>query len=174
MGSDTDPHASRPRLPLAGWLALLVTFSAGVTASLALAHGDGGLGLITTKGGPKPGKQAVALGKEACAGMRSRVGKKRFTKTFKTTAECYAVMAQQAQSAVALCRKRYPPGSTADLYCLQLELQSSPVERAVVAGLRITTGKSVTYIPVPTAGPGAGTGSGTGAGTGGGIPGSHG
>jgi len=74
---------------------------------------------------------------------------------------------------MTLCGRRYPAGSTAFDFCVQLAIAQSPAQRAAVAGLAITTRKRVTYIPIPTAGPGAGTGLGTGAGTGGGIPGSH-
>lgn len=174
MRTDRDPSFSWRRIPFAGYLALIAAFSGGVFASLALAHGDSIGGVITTKGGPIPGPQALALGRAACTDLRRRVGAKRFAKTFKTPQTCNVVMAQTAQSGIVLCKKRYPVGSTADLYCIQLAIAGSPVERAAVAGLRITTGKRVTYIPVPTAGPGAGTGVGTGAGTGGGVPGSHG
>jgi hypothetical protein len=160
------------RLPFAGYFALVALFAAGVFASFALARG--GVALTVTLKNVKPGAQARALAKAACTDLRGRVGKVRFTKTFKTVKGCQAIMAGSAQSGIALCKKRYPAGSTADEYCIELAIQSSPVERAAVAGLRITTGKTVTYIPVPTSGPGAGTGVGTGAGTGGGIPGSHG
>lgn len=172
VDSGSSPTSRRSRL--AGALALAAVFGVGVFASLALAQGQQTDGLITTKGGPKPGVEALSLGKQACADMLSRVGRARYDKTFKTPEVCYAVMAQSAQGGIVLCKARYPSGSTADLYCIQLAIEESPVERAVVAGLRITTGKTVTYIPVPTSGAGAGTGSGTGAGTGGGIPGSHG
>jgi hypothetical protein len=162
-----------PRVPFWAQLAMIAAFSAGIFTSFAIAQDRAGFGFVTTKGGPKPGAHAKVLGRAACADMRLRVGAARFVKTFRTAASCDAIMASAAQSAIVLCAKRYPPGSTADLYCIGLAIQSSPAERAAVAGLRITTGKTVTYIPVPTAGPGAGTGVGTGAGTGGGIPGSH-
>jgi hypothetical protein len=158
--------------PLARYIVLPILFSAGIYASFALAHGVR-LGTVTTLRDEQAGKQAVALGKAACSDMLARAGKARFAKTFKTAAGCRAIMAAAAQQGIETCRKRYPAGSTADLYCIQLAISSSPVQRALVAGLPITTGKRVTTIPIPTAGPGAGTGLGTGAGTGGGIPGSH-
>lgn len=163
----------RRRSTFAPYLVLPVLFSAGVYASLALAHGDGRLP-VTTLHSSKPGAQAVALGKAACSGMRARAGKVRFVKTFKTVKGCQVIMAGAAQEGITLCKKRYPSSSTADLYCIELAINSSPVQRALVAGLPITTGKTITYIPIPKSGAGAGTGSGTGAGTGGGIPGSHG
>jgi hypothetical protein len=155
-------------------LVLLLLFSVGLTVSLALGEGGAVSGLITTKGGPKPGALARSLAKTSCADVRARVGKVRFTTTFRTVKGCQTIMAGTAQSAIDVCKKRYPAGSTADSYCIQLDISQSPVERAAVGGLRIRTAKTVTYIPIPTSGPGAGTGSGTGAGTGGGVPGSHG
>jgi hypothetical protein len=149
-------------------------FTAGFLASLALAGGNSTLKVITTHGGPKPGALARSLAVTECVSIEQRVGKTRFVKTFATTAGCRAVLAATAQSAIGVCEKRYPPGSTAEDYCIEFDITESPVERAAVGGLRIKTGGSVTYIPVPTAGPGAGTGIGTGAGTGGGVPGSHG
>jgi hypothetical protein len=154
------------------YLALPAVFGAGMWAAVALARTTPISG-VTTLRHAKPGAEAVALGKTACSDMRARVGRARFVSTFKTAHACYAVMAVAAQDGIDLCKKRYPPGSTADLYCIELAIESSPVQRAVVAGLPITTGKRVTTVPIPTAGPGAGTGLGTGAGTGGGIPGSH-
>jgi hypothetical protein len=154
------------------YLFLPVLFSAGVWVSIALGHGTSPLGMTTLKN-VKPGPQALALARGACTDLRGRVGRSRYTKTFRSDAGCRAILALAAQNGMAMCRRRYPAGSTAYDYCVELAIAQSPAQRAAVAGLRITTGKRVTYIPVPTAGPGAGTGLGTGAGTGGGIPGSH-
>jgi hypothetical protein len=154
------------------YLSLLVLFSAGVWVSVALGRGTATLGVTTLKN-VRPGAQALALSRAACTDIRGRIGTGRFTRTFKSAAGCQAILAVAAQSGMTLCRRRYPAGSTAFDFCVQLAIAQSPAQRAAVAGLPITTGKRVTYIPIPTAGPGAGTGLGTGAGTGGGIPGSH-
>jgi hypothetical protein len=155
-----------------GFLVLPVLFATGIWASIALGHGTATYGVSTLRN-VKPGVQALALGRAACTDLRGRVGKTRFTKTFKSAAACRAVLAVAAQTGMTTCRRRYPAGSTAFDFCVQLAIAQSPAQRAAVGGLPITTGKRVTYIPIPTAGPGAGTGLGTGAGTGGGIPGSH-
>src|SRR5215831_2467744 len=160
------------RQPLVRYLVLPVVFAVGVSASIALGHGTRPYAVSTLKN-VEPSPRAVMLGRAACIDLRGRVGKARFTKTFRSAAGCRSILAVAAQDGMNLCRKRYPAGSTAYDFCVQLAIVQSPAQRAAVAGLAITTGKRVTYIPVPTAGPGAGTGLGTGAGTGGGIPGSH-
>jgi hypothetical protein len=154
------------------YLVLPALFAAGIWVSIALGRDVVASG-VSTLHNVKPGAQALALGRAACTDIRGRVGGARFTKTFKSANGCRAVLAVAAQDGMALCKKRYPAGSTAFDFCVQLAIAQSPAQRAAVAGLPITTGKRITYIPIPTAGPGAGTGLGTGAGTGGGIPGSH-
>jgi hypothetical protein len=160
------------QLPLVRYLVLPVVFAAGVWVSIALGRTTMTYD-VSTLHNLKPSAQALALGRAACRDIRARVGTARFTRTFRSAAGCRAILAVSAQSGMVVCRKRYPAGSTAFDFCVQLSIAQSPAQRAAVAGLPITTGKRITYIPIPTAGPGAGTGLGTGAGTGGGIPGSH-
>src|SRR5262245_39065494 len=139
--------------PLVRHLVLPVVFVAGLWVSIALGRDTLTYG-VSTLHNVKPSAQALALGRAACTDIRGRVGTARFTRTFKSPAGCRAVLAVSAQSGMVVCRRRYPAGSTAFDFCVQLAIAQSPAQRAAVAGLPITTGKRITYIPIPTAGPG--------------------